>query len=549
MNWILGILLLIIVVYLFYKHSQKKKLKRLINSLKRNWGNPKENEYYNFEAIEQYFINTLNKKSAFHKISDRTKNDLDINELFKFIDRTSSKIGQQYLYYKLRTIENGKKLNKFEKLTELFKNDNKLRLQSQIVLSQLNSYNTYDLEKLIHDVTIEKPNYTKYLVPLSLTAIISILLGFFYPILFLVLIPVFSINLVLHFKNKDNINYYISAVNQLSLALSVGKNLASIPKIKSYFTDFSFIQQVNKIELKTKFIGFEKHLANEFAALAWYVAELIKIQFNIESIIFYRFIDDIVEKNKSIDKLFQFIGEIDSAISTASVKSGKYQTCQAKFNTENLISVKDVSHPIIEKCVTNDIELNNKSLLLTGSNMSGKTTFIRIIALNSILAQTLNFSFAKEFSIPFYKVYSSIRITDDLLDDTSYYLKEVLTIKELVEASNHNEPCLFVLDEIFKGTNTIERISGGKAILSYLNKNNNFVFVSTHDIELTDLLKDENYELYHFTEKIENDEMFFDHKLKKGKLKTRNAIKILELYGYPKEIIKDAKETEKENFG
>ena len=548
MNWILGILSLIIAIYLLYKRSQKKKLKRLIISLKKNWGKHKENEYFNFENIEQYFINTSNKNTAFHIISDRTKNDLDINDLFKYIDRTSSKIGQQYLYYKIRTIENTDKLIEFDKLTELFKNDNELRLQSQIELSKLNSYNSYDLEKLIHDIAIEKPNYTKYLIPLSIAAIISILLGFINPFFFFVLIPVFSLNAVFHFKNKDNINYYISAVDQLSIALAVSKNLASIPKIKSYFTDYSFIQQVNKIELKTKFIGFEKHLTNEFAALAWYVAELIKIQFNIESIIFYRFIDDIVEKNKSIDKLFQFIGKIDAAISTASVKSGAYQTCCPEFNITNKILVKNISHPIIENCITNNFELKDKSLLLTGSNMSGKTTFIRTIAINSILAQTLNFSFAKEFSIPFYKIYSSIRITDDLLEDTSYYLKEVLIIKELIEASNDDQPCLFVLDEIFKGTNTIERISGGKAILSYLNKANNFVLVSTHDIELTDLLKDEKFELYHFTEKVDNDELFFDHKLKKGKLKTRNAIKILELYDYPNEIIDDARKTERENF-
>jgi len=548
MNWILGILSLIIVVYLLYKRSQKKKIKRLIISLKKNWGKRKENEYFNFEIIEQYFINTSNKNIAFHVISDRTKNDLDINELFKFIDRTSSKIGQQYLYYKIRTIEKIDKLIEFDKLTELFKNDNDLRLQSQIELSQLKSHNSYDLEKLIHDIAIEKPNYTKYLIPLSITAIISILLGFINPFFFLVLIPVFSLNAVLHFKNKDNINYYVSAVNQLSLALAVSKNLASFPKIKSYFTDYSFIQQVNKIELKTKFIGFEKQLTNEFAALAWFVAELIKIQFNIESIIFYRFIDDIIKKNKSIDKLFQFIGKIDSAISTASVKSGDYPTCNPEFNTNNIILVKDISHPLIENCITNNFELKDRSLLLTGSNMSGKTTFVRTLAINSLLAQTLNFSFAKEFSIPFYKIYSSIRITDDLLNDTSYYLKEVLIIKDLLEASNDDEPCLFVLDEIFKGTNTVERISGGKAILSYLNKTNNFVLVSTHDIELTDLLKDEKFELYHFTEKVDIDELIFDHKLKKGKLKTRNAIKILELYDYPNEIIDDSRKTERENF-
>lgn len=187
-------------------------------------------------------------------------------------------------------------------------------------------------------------------------------------------------------------------------------------------------------------------------------------------------------------------------------------------------------------------------MLLTGSNMSGKTTFIRTVAVNSILAQTLHICFGKSYTAPFYKIYSSIRITDDLLDDTSYYLEEVLTVKELVEAAKNKQPNLFVLDEIFKGTNTIERISGGKAILSYLNKPNHTVLVSTHDIELTDLLQKENYELFHFSEQIVDDTLIFDHKLKAGKLQTRNAIKILELYKYPSEIIEDARKTEQNNF-
>ena len=124
----------------------------------------------------------------------------------------------------------------------------------------------------------------------------------------------------------------------------------------------------------------------------------------------------------------------------------------------------------------------------------------------------------------------------------------MLTIKELIDASNDKNPCLFVLDEIFKGTNTIERISGGKAILSYLNKDQHTVLVSTHDIELTELLQKDNYELYHFSEHIENNELFFDHKIKSGELKTRNAIQILNLYAYPQEIIKDAKDIEKTYF-
>ena len=547
MNWILGTLILIIVIYLRHDYIQKKSRKKLIEKLKNQWEKPKTDEYYSFELVEQYFRNTANKENAFHIISEQSKNDLDINEVFEFVDRTTSRIGQQYLYYKLRAIRNKEQLISFGGLTEVFKNDAELRLQCQITLSKLSSYDAFDLEKLIHS-SFEKPKYVKYLVPLSLTAVFSVILGLFYPVFFFVLAPIFMVNLVFHLKNKSNINNYISAVNQLRLALVVGKKLAEFSKIKPYFDDTSFIKTVNKVAIKTKFIGVEKVLSSELAALLWYVAELLKIQFNIESIIFFRFIDSIVEKNKSIDQLFQFIGEIDSAIAIASVQSGALETCQPLFNSNKQIIIQEISHPLLEKCVTNDIELDNKSLLLTGSNMSGKTTFIRTVAINSILAQTLNIAFAKHFDIPFLKVYSSIRITDDLAEDTSYYLKEVLTIKAFIDVANDEVPCLFVLDEIFKGTNTTERIAGGKAILSYLNKNNNFVLVSTHDIELADLLKNDNFELYHFTEKIANNEMIFDHKIKKGYLKTHNAIKILEIYNYPKSIITDARETERTNF-
>ncbi|MBK5208296.1 MAG: DNA mismatch repair protein MutS, partial [Flavobacteriaceae bacterium] len=467
---------------------------------------------------------------------------------FKFIDRTSSKIGQQYLYFKIRTIETSEKLRKFDVLSNLFLNNETLRFKSQLILSNLNSNDSYDLEKLINDKPIEKPKYLKFIYVSSLTSVLLLILTFFNPVFSLFLLPIFFINTIFHYKNKENVTYYISAVNQLSKALKAGKELSQFEEIKLHFSNLSFIKNVSTLQIKTEFVGFENVLINEYALPFWFLIELIKIQFMVEYIIFFSFIDSITKEKDNIDKLFQFIGEIDSAISTASLKSGKNQICTPKFTKNKQIISKDIYHPLIDNCIPNNLNLINNSLLLTGSNMSGKTTFIRTIAINSILAQTLNICFAKEYSAPFLKVYSSIRITDDLLEDTSYYLKEVLTIKELIEASKDKNPCLFVLDEIFKGTNTIERVSGGKAILSYLNKENHIVLVSTHDIELTELLEKESYELHHFSENIENDELYFDHKLKAGKLKTRNAIKILELYKYPAEIITDARKTEQNHF-
>jgi len=430
----------------------------------------------------------------------------------------------------------------------LFQKNKDLSISCQLELSKLNTNNSYYLEELVNDQQLEKPKYLWLVQALTITAISSIILLFFYPIFSLLLVPVFSINLFFHYKNKHTVAYYLNGVNQLSKALKVSQELAKNPEIVTHFKDISFIDKIKSIKFKTEFIAFEKNVTDEYLFIFWFLAEMIKVLFNVEYLVFYSFLESINKQRKNIENLFLFIGEIDAAISTASLKAENSIICTPTFNTNNELKFTEIYHPLIENCITNDTHLIKKSMLLTGSNMSGKTTFIRTVAINSILAQTLNCCFAKSYNAPFYKIYSSIRITDDLLENTSYYLQEVLTIKELIDASKDKKPCLFVLDEIFKGTNTIERISGGKAILSYLNKKNHTVLVSTHDIELTDLLEKDNYDLYHFSEQIEDNTLFFDHKIKAGKLKTRNAIKILDLYKYPSEIIKEAKKIELRNF-
>lgn len=548
MNYFLGILFVFTLWFLIHNFKKKKRLKKFISILHQNWGTPKKTAYYNFFVIGKYFHNNAHKEKAYHLISEKSNIDFDIDAIFKFIDRTSSKIGQQYLYFKLRTIDSKENLLKFDKLTSIFQNNKGLSISCQVELSKLNSNNSYYLEELINDKQLEKPKYLWLVRVLTFTAISSIILLFFYPIFSLLLIPVFAVNLVFHYKNKHSVTYYLNGVTQLSRALKVSSKLLKNTKIVTHFKDVTFIEKIKSIKLKTEFIAFEKNVSNEFLFAFWFLAEIIKILFNVEYLIFYSFLDSINKERKSIENMFLFIGEIDAAISTASLKSGNLKICTPTFNDHNELKVNEIYHPLIENCIANSFNMNQKSMLLTGSNMSGKTTFIRTVAINSILAQTLNCCFAKTYSAPFYKVYSSIRITDDLLDNTSYYLQEVLRIKELIEASKDHKPCLFILDEIFKGTNTIERISGGKAILSYLNKKNHTVLVSTHDIELTELLEKDKYDLYHFSEKIENENLFFDHKIKNGKLRTRNAIKILDLYKYPSEIIKAAKEIESTYF-
>lgn len=549
MNWGLGIVFIVVSIFLIAQYYRKKRKNKFRDSLVKNWGKPKKGDFFNFYNISRYFENNFHKKEVYHILTDTTKEDLDLEDLFEFLDRTTSKIGQQYLYYKLRTIGGIEEVKEFGKLSDLFSENASLRLESQWHLSFLKTEEAYDLELLINDEPLKKPPYFKFIYASSIASVIFLGLAFVNPMFSLFLLPLFCVNSVFHYKNKDNINYYINGVSQLTKALKVSKKLLSFDGLKAHFEEVSFIKHVESIQLKTELIRFEKGLANEYAFLFWFPIELVKIQFNLELLVFYSFIEDITKEKLHIDSLFQFIGKVDAALSTASVRAGALPTCTPVFVSEKKLSVTEIVHPLVEKCIDNDLILANDSLLLTGSNMSGKSTFIRTMALNSILAQTFCFCFAKSYEAPYFKIYSSIRITDDLGEQTSYYLQEVLTIKNLIKASKSKDPCLFVLDEIFKGTNTVERISAGKAILSYLNKGNHMVMVSTHDIELTDLLVEDNYNLHHFSESILNETLFFDHKLKEGKLKTRNAIKVLELYEYPMEIISEARAVERACFG
>ncbi|GHT87791.1 hypothetical protein FACS189474_1520 [Bacteroidia bacterium] len=196
-------------------------------------------------------------------------------------------------------------------------------------------------------------------------------------------------------------------------------------------------------------------------------------------------------------------------------------------------------HPLIESCVPNSIETNGESVLLTGSNMSGKTTFIRTIGLNVLCAQTLNLCFAKAFSSPLMKIHTAIHLSDSLEKSLSFYMKEVVTIKEMLTEARNGSRNLFLLDELYKGTNTLERIAAGKAVLSALALNENLVFASTHDLELAGLLTGE-YRMYHFCEQINRDELSFDYQLKNGKLNQQNAIRLLEIQGYPPEVVVEA---------
>lgn len=345
--------------------------------------------------------------------------------------------------------------------------------------------------------------------------------------------------MVLHLWNKSNTFHFTWSIPQLNLLVNVSKELIKKSDLLHNKSVDDSISNIKSFQRSAKFIRFSE--GGIEAEIGQYVSDIVKAFFLIEIFMIFKVIRELKDKQSSIITLFDFVGNIDASISIASLRAGKLKTCNPVFlPAKKEVSVKNIYHPLIKDCVKNTLTINNRSILITGSNMSGKSTFLRTLAINSILAQTIYTCFADEYISPILKQFSSIRIDDNLFEGKSYYFQEVNIMASLIAEVEQPHQNLFVLDEVFKGTNTVERIAAAKAILSYLNRNDNIVVVSTHDIELADMLDDE-YDLYHFTETIESDELHFDHLIKSGQLKTRNAIKLLELANYPTDITSEAR--------
>jgi MutS domain V len=203
-------------------------------------------------------------------------------------------------------------------------------------------------------------------------------------------------------------------------------------------------------------------------------------------------------------------------------------------------TAEKIGHPLIPKSdkVENDYSLSEVGniVIITGSNMSGKSTFLRTLGINICLAYAGAPVNAESFNIPLLRVFSCIKVSDSVIDGISYFYSEVKRLKQLLEEfeKNNDNPIIYFIDEIFKGTNNIERRIGSSAFIKSLIGKNGIGFVTTHDLELVKL-SDNNEDIsnYHFKENINNNKMEFDYTLHEGPCPTTNALQIMKIEGLP----------------
>ena len=200
-----------------------------------------------------------------------------------------------------------------------------------------------------------------------------------------------------------------------------------------------------------------------------------------------------VKNNYELKELFEIISDIEVMLSLSIIGADNEIYCISSVSNE--IKFNDLYHPLIKNPVSNSL-LFNKGIILTGSNMSGKTTFLRTIGIAQILYNANGLIPAKSFSTNYLDIYTSLRANDMLEEGISTFYAEILRMKKINEAIKKG-PCLVLIDEIFKGTNLNERLEASFKIIEKLNNNNILFIISTHDLEITEAKGIINY---HFNE-------------------------------------------------
>lgn len=525
---------------MFLSGSAKRSREENLLKIREAWNTAKTDEI-NIDKLEWY--SPINRTENANQINSQTIADIDFYQLFAFIDRTTSKIGQQFLFDKLKTPTRSlDKLTNLDKQATFFIENATIRENIQLELSKLDNEDAYLVALLINQKFPDKPFWYSWLYIDLALLILSVALSFINPsfLLLTLLITVFNTT-YLNYWNKQHVIVFTKSSVQLNILIDVAKKLSKKSILFDHNLVVSSFPSFKKIQRKITILFLNSNNnAADISQIPVYLFEIVKSIFLVDLFTIFNLLKSLENSRKAISDLFEYVGSIDMAISVAALRNSAPRNSKPIFIThDKKLSVKNIIHPLVENCTSNSIDLNNKGVLITGSNMSGKTTFLRTLAINSLLAQTIFTVFAERYEAPFLMLFSSIRIDDDLFASKSYFLEEVNSMRNLVEAATTETQSLFIMDEVFKGTNTIERIAAAKSILSYLNQKNNIVFVSTHDIELSTML-DKEFDLYHFTETIIEDELIFDHKLKPGSLKTKNAIRILQMSNYPSQIIDEA---------
>ncbi|MFR7591021.1 MAG: MutS-related protein [Longibaculum sp.] len=506
------ILLMGRIAYNFFKK------KSLINCFDYRLNN--QDDELNYEYLKKIQDPIMNQQAI---------DDLELKEVFEKCDYTYSPVGKEYMYGRMFNKDNHQEL-----LEELIDNLE----QKDVLSSVIYALYTLDTEYSSALELFDKEDVLTSFDKIYLTILMIIpfaLFGLYFVIganvfFWIFLYIVFMMANYSYYKRKtknimsDTLSYcyLLKCLNLLLKSGIYPKNESE--KIKQ------MVSQAQKYTLITRIC----HAIEQIDV--FFLMETIKGLFLIPIHQCFILMKHKEELSQNLMSIYEYVGLVDVAVSVKTLRHN-YQTCIPHLSNEPLITCKDAYHPLLKNPVKNTFS-TTESCIITGSNASGKSTFIKMVGINMVMANALHTCFADEWCAYPFQLCTAIHMKDDIDSGESYFVKEIKTLKQIIDLAT-SKRCLVFIDEILRGTNERERVAISKVILKTLFESQSLVMITTHDLSI--VKEFENIQKYCFNDYVKDQQLCCDYKIKEGICQVGNAIALLDVYGYPKYMTEQLK--------
>jgi DNA mismatch repair ATPase MutS len=517
--------------------SFKQRIAEFVSSLT-NRKPPVEERTWELSATEMsaYHRALVQDYAVEDTVDDQVWADLEMTRVYEKLDQAVTPLGSQYLYALLKHYDGDEaSLAKNAKAYQTFKSQPDVAARLRAALAGMNRKDAAELAGFLFGPAPATPSRYRVFYFLSAISIACSFAVFISPHFLLLAVGLCCVNVVLYHLYGRNVLVHASALKSLAIMLGCvpqicdalrGVDVPEGAELEGRIFDAKEIQKRISLSFLRRF-GTDDVMA--------VIVDYLNLLCLFELSALCRAINTVNERRLELRAVLRAIARLDAFQGIAAALSAYPLVCVPEFHKGRQFLLTDVCHPLVNNPVPNSIEGDGMSILLTGTNMAGKTTFIKTLGANLVLAQTAGICLARNAVLPRARVRTLIERHDTLAKGQSYFFFEAAELLRMSrEAEQNGREYWFILDEVFRGTNTIERVAAGAAVLTDLHRRG-FVLASTHDQELANLLRHE-FSGYHFSEVIDDKGARFDYRLRKGACTTRNAIKLLALAGYPKSV-------------
>ena len=521
----------------------RRRRRKLLERLRAEWGRPTERTRELSEISHYHQVFAVDRESP---LDVRTGEDLDLDAVFAVLDRTESDIGQQLLYHRLRTTTTSDDLAAFEALMTRLSEDAAVREKILVSLSGLRGH-PGQVWWLTQPGILETRRRDVMFPVIGLVVPVALMLTVVWPAALVAVILGVIANMIVRYATAPRLGPPLGPFRQVSPLLAAAeavRSLVTMCRLPVGFTLPSDLAGMRRLGRIARWVGHDPMASDELTNV---IHEAANMLFLADLVLLFLASREIRAHGPALVRTVASVGTVDAAISVASYRLGAAGWTRPVFESPSGASTMlGLRHPLLPEAVPNSVELGPpRGVLVTGSNMSGKSTFLRTVGVNAILAQTINTCLATSYRAPVFIVRSLIGRSDDLTAGRSYYRDEVDAVLSLVRASRSSRPHLFLFDELFRGTSTVERIAAAEATLAELihqdghTPSPHIVIAATHDRELVELLE-RTYASFHFADSIDADELSFDYRLRQGPARSWNAVALLEVCGAPSRLVERA---------